>query len=146
MIDALNDHVQGLFLLKPPGFMNTCGGPTSEAAKKRGISPEEILVVCDDFSLPLGTIRIRLKGSSGGHNGLESILQAFETLGIPRLRLGIGLVPPGVDPAEFVLEAFQRNQEMKIRPVIERAAEAVGVIAQKGLEAAMNIYNQRGVG
>ena len=145
IVDALEKNPSGLFLFTPPAFMNACGGPTAEAARQRGVGPEQVLVVCDDFALPLGALRIRSKGSSGGHHGLESILQAFGTSGIPRLRVGIGPVPPEEDPAELVLADFTREEEGKMETMIQRAAEAIGVTAVRGLEAAMNAYNQTGV-
>ena len=75
--------------------MNESGGPVAELARKNGIRPEEILVICDDFSIPLGQLRIRLKGSSGGHNGLNSVIDNLGTSNVPRLRIGIGPVPEG---------------------------------------------------
>jgi len=144
VIDALaKDHFKEIGMFKPTGFMNSSGDPVAEVARRQGITPQEILVICDDFSLPLGTLRLRLKGSSGGHNGLDSILQILGTLDIPRLRLGIGPVPPGEDPADFVLEAFKKDEKPQAQEMIERAVQAVQVIATQGLETAMNRFNQR---
>ena len=130
-------------MFRPTGFMNASGTPVLMEAHRRGLKAEELLVICDDFSLPLGTLRLRLKGSSGGHNGLDSILQTFGTQDIPRLRLGIGPVPEGNDPADFVLKSFKKTEKSQLKKMIERAAQAVQVIANEGLETAMNQFNQR---
>jgi PTH1 family peptidyl-tRNA hydrolase len=144
VIDALEDeHWDGLEMLKPESFMNTSGGPVAEMARRNGWAPQDILVVCDDFALPLGSLRLRLKGSSGGHNGLDSILNTFATQDVPRLRVGIGPVPPGEDPADFVLTAFKKNEKELVQEMVLRAAEAVKVIAAEGFEAAMNTYNKK---
>src|SRR3989344_3413267 len=144
VIDALKaDKWDGLELFKPSGFMNSSGGPVSESARRSGCSPQQILVVCDDFALPLGSLRLRAKGSSGGHNGLDSILQMLGTEEVPRLRIGIGPVPSGADPADFVLTAFKRNEKPLVQEIVDRAAEAVKTIAEKGFETAMTAFNKR---
>ena len=99
--------------------------------------------MCDDFSIPLGSLRIRLKGSSGGHNGLDSILQSLGTLDVPRLRVGIGPVQEGEDPADFVLEVFKSKEKAMVEEMIQKAAEAVRVSVLEGLETAMNRFNQK---
>jgi PTH1 family peptidyl-tRNA hydrolase len=126
--------------------MNESGKPVADLARYYRWSPQEILVVCDDFSIPLGTPRIRLGGSSGGHNGLDSIIQELGTSEIPRLRGGIGPVPPGQDPADFVLEPFAgRDQVAKVELFIPLLAKIVDDIVTKGLEFAMNQYNNKGL-
>ena len=130
-------------LFKPSGFMNTSGGPVQEQARRNGFAPHEVLVICDDFTLPIGSLRLRVGGSSGGHNGLDSILQAFGTQSIPRLRVGIGPVPPQEDPADFVLKTFRGEEKVLIDEMVGRAAEAVKVIADKGWDTAMNQFNKR---
>jgi PTH1 family peptidyl-tRNA hydrolase len=133
-------------LYKPSDvFMNSSGIPVAALARKKGLKPEEILVVCDDFSIPLGSLRIRLQGSSGGHNGLDSILSSLSTQGIPRLRMGIGPVPEGRDPADFVLESFRSEEKHKAEEMIDLAAKAVETALEEGIETAMNRYNKREV-
>src|SRR5690349_9275932 len=89
VIDLLNrDPIPRIRLMKPEGFMNSSGISVRETARMNGIKPEEIMVVCDDFSLPLRRLRMRLSGSSGGHNGLKSVLEAFDTEDVPRMRVG----------------------------------------------------------
>jgi len=131
----------GVRLFKPASFMNTSGVPIGELARRNGIAPAELLVVCDDFSLPLGRLRIRREGSAGGHHGLESILEVFATRQVPRLRVGIGPVPEGKDPADFVLENFKSPERKSIETMIEAAAQAVRLAAAEGLEKAMNRFN-----
>jgi peptidyl-tRNA hydrolase, PTH1 family len=146
VIDRLRkgEPLPSVRLLKPETvFMNESGGPVAELARKNGIGPAEILVICDDFSLPLGRLRIRLKGSSGGHNGLNSILTTLGTPAIPRLRVGIGPVPAGEDPADFVLKSFARGEEKAVNAVIEKAAEAARMAVTGGSETAMNTFNQK---
>jgi PTH1 family peptidyl-tRNA hydrolase len=122
-------------------FMNESGAPVAELSRRNGITPQEILVVSDDFELPLGTLRLRLKGSSGGHNGLKSILEVLGTDDVPRLRVGIGPVPAGEDPADFVLKSFGKGEHAAVDAAVERAAEAVQVILNEGWEPAMNRFN-----
>jgi len=143
VIDRLRERATlTLKLFKPESvYMNESGGPVAELARKNGIVPADVVVICDDFSIPLGQLRVRLKGSSGGHNGLNSILQTLGTAEIPRLRVGIGPVPEGEDPADFVLKPFARSEAEAVAEAIERAADAVEVMAQDGFEAAMNRFN-----
>jgi PTH1 family peptidyl-tRNA hydrolase len=131
-------------LLKPESvFMNESGLPVTALARKNGITAGEILVVCDDFAIPLGTLRLRMKGSSGGHNGLKSIFEHLGTQDIPRLRAGIGPVPAEEDPADFVLKPFAKTEQEAVEAMIERAADAVLVAVNEGLEPAMNRFNQK---
>jgi len=145
VIDVLKvNPPAGVRLLKPESvFMNESGHPVAELARKNGISAAELLVVCDDFAIPLGQLRIRSKGSSGGHNGLNSIIQTMGTADIPRLRVGIGPVPDGEDPANFVLKSFAKKEADAVDAVIQRAAEATRVVIAEGLEPAMNKFNQK---
>jgi PTH1 family peptidyl-tRNA hydrolase len=143
VIDALLDEKwEGMTLLKPDSFMNSSGGPVAEMARRKGLEPQQILVVCDDFALPLGSLRLRLKGSSGGHNGLDSIIQTLGTQEIPRLRLGVGPVPPKIDPADFVLATFKKSDKAGIEEMLERAIAAVKTIAEEGFDTAMNKFNK----
>jgi PTH1 family peptidyl-tRNA hydrolase len=142
VIDSLHDEKwDDADLFKPAVYMNASGGPVAAYARQNGIAPQDILVICDDFMLPLGSLRLRLKGSSGGHNGLDSILKTLGTLEIPRLRLGVGPVPAQQDPADFVLMAFKKSERDAVETMVERAAQAVRTIAAEGFEKAMNQFN-----
>lgn len=133
----------GVKLFEPSSYMNSSGISVSEMMRRNGYHPDEVLVVCDDFSIPLGSLRIRLGGSSGGHNGLDSIIESLGTQEIPRLRVGIGPVPPGQDPAKFVLGPFPgADMRIKVQFMIDAAAEAVRIAITDGFEIAMNRFNK----
>ena len=130
-------------LVLPQQFMNVSGPPIRDNLGyfKRDIS--ELLVVCDDFALPPGMLRFRSEGSDGGHNGLASILEALGTAKFGRLRIGIGLVPPGVDSADYVLARPGPQDAAAIAPSIDLAVEAVGVWLTEGIQKCMNRYNRK---
>ena len=146
VIAALEDNrPAGVLLFKPSGFMNTAGSSVAVTARRKGLPPTDLLVVCDDFSLPLGTLRIRLKGSCGGICGLDSILESLGAGDVPPRRLGIGPVPGEENPADFVLEPFERSEKARVEKMIQQAAEAVRLAAAEGLETAMNRFNKKEV-
>jgi PTH1 family peptidyl-tRNA hydrolase len=128
-------------LLTPLTFMNASGGSVLEARDFFKIESDNILVVCDDFALPLAKLRLRGKGSSGGQNGLDDILRRLGTNEIPRLRIGVGPLPLGRDAAGFVLGKFTKDEQPEIAYAIDRAAEAVEVWIREGLPTAMSRYN-----
>jgi len=105
------------------------------------VEPNEILVVLDDFSLPLGRLRLRLGGGSGGHNGLESIIGQFGTEQIPRLRIGIGAAPRE-GSVDYVLSSFFDEEKPIVKSTIDRAVEAVKCTIDNDLISAMNIFNK----
>ena len=137
------DPRRNLCLVVPTTYVNTSGVSASQALGAFDADPENFLVVCDDFSLPLGTIRIRKSGSGGGHNGLVSIIYQLGTQDFPRLRLGVGPLPPGVDAADFVLSRFEPGDEDLVQKIKETAAEAVLAVGRDGIDKAMNTYNKR---
>src|ERR1041384_653479 len=121
--------------------MNRSGQPLAAIANFYKVAAEEILVVLDDFALPLGRLRLRAQGSSGGHNGLESIFEHFGTEEIPRLRIGIGGAP-SEGAVDYVLSRFFEEEKPLLDAAINRAAEAVKCAIDKGLFAAMNVFNK----
>ncbi len=129
-------------LLRPMGYMNRSGGPVRRLLQSEGRSPEETLIVCDDYALPLGTIRTRRRGSDGGHNGLASILSALGTGDFPRMRLGIGNPPAGEDPADYVLSHFAPQEAAPVEDLLERAVRAIETAVGQGIETAMNRFNR----
>jgi PTH1 family peptidyl-tRNA hydrolase len=137
------DEARELCLATLTTYMNTSGVGVRQVVERLGVRPEDLLVVCDDFYLPLGTIRIRKRGSDGGHNGLASIIYQLATEEFPRLRLGVGPVPPGLVPADFVLSEFAREEQETVRRLSELAVEAVISIASDGIDAAMNAFNRK---
>jgi len=130
-----------LWLAKPMTYMNDSGAFVGALSRWRKIPPGQILVCFDDVALPLGRLRLRLKGSGGGQKGMQSTLQHLGTQDVPRLRIGIGPQPPGMDSADFVLARFSPDEEKALAAVLDDAAAAVRVAAESGLEAAMNRYN-----
>ncbi|HCP91029.1 MAG TPA: aminoacyl-tRNA hydrolase [Spartobacteria bacterium] len=139
--DAVVTKYGEVFLLKPMSFMNRSGHPLFAVAQFYKIDPAEILVVLDDFALPLGRVRLRAGGSPGGHNGLESIMVQFGTEEIPRLRIGIGAAP-SAGSVDYVLSRFFEEEKPLVRSTIDRAAEAVKCAIDNGLVSAMNTFNK----
>jgi PTH1 family peptidyl-tRNA hydrolase len=137
------DPARDLCLVMPTTYMNLSGISAADALEFFGASPDELLVVFDDFSLPLGSIRIRKKGSDGGHNGLASIIYNLSSQDFPRLRLGIGPLPADTDAADYVLSGFAPEERPEAERLKTEAAEAVLTIAATGLDHAMNRFNKR---
>lgn len=131
---------QRILLLKPETFMNLSGRSVRQAAQFYKIEPSDILVVCDDLSLPLGRLRIRPSGSDGGQRGLRDIIAHLGTPEIPRLRIGIGDRGP-IDASDFVLSRFRSNEQAVINDALITASQAIAVWAGQGVEAAMNRFN-----
>lgn len=127
-------------LAKPRTYMNLAGLAAKEAVRQWHISPSRLLVVIDDVALPVGTIRIRKRGSDGGHKGLRSVLTALGTVDVPRLRIGIGH-PGRRDVVDYVLSPFSAQEWPTVQAAIERAAEATEAIIGEGIDRAMNRFN-----
>ncbi|MFA6318513.1 MAG: aminoacyl-tRNA hydrolase [Elusimicrobiota bacterium] len=123
-------------------FMNDSGSFVAAFSRFHRVEPAEVLVCFDDFSLPVGRVRLRPAGSAGGQKGMESVIAALGTSAIPRLRLGVGPVPAGWDPADFVLGRFTPAEEKVFEEAVGRAVSAARAALDDGLEAAMNEYNK----
>ena len=131
-----------VMLMKPQTYMNLSGDAVSQAVKFYKIPPEHVLVVSDEVSLPIGKLRVRAKGSAGGHNGLKSIISCLGTDQFPRIRIGVGAPPhPDYDMADWVLSAFKNQDAEDMAKAAARAAEAVECYIQNGPEKTMNLYN-----
>jgi PTH1 family peptidyl-tRNA hydrolase len=128
-------------LMLPQTFMNRSGQAVQAALAFYKLAREDLLVVCDDFNLPCGRLRLRPDGSSGGQRGLENIAQLLGSDQFSRLRLGIGPVPPQWDAADFVLGKFTAEDEAIVAPMLQRASDAVECWIADGIAAAMNEYN-----
>ena len=139
--DAVSAKCGEVFLLKSMSFMNRSGHPLFAIAQFYKIDPAEILVVLDDLALPLGRLRLRSGGGSGGHNGLESIIMQLGTEEIPRLRIGIGAAP-SAGSIDYVLSRFFEEEKPLVRSTIDRAVEAVKCAIDNGLISAMNTFNK----
>jgi peptidyl-tRNA hydrolase, PTH1 family len=139
--DAITAKCGETILVKPTSFMNRSGHPIFNIAKFYKVEPQRILVVLDDFALPLGRLRIRSDGGSGGHNGLESIIAQFGTEEIPRLRIGIGAAPDR-GSTDYVVGRFFEEETPLVGSTIDRAVDAVKCAIDNGLVSAMNTFNK----
>ncbi len=130
-----------ILLLLPHTFMNASGRSVRKACDYYDISPAEILVVCDDFQLPLTQLRMRAGGSSGGQKGLEDIILRIGTEDFSRLRFGIGSPPPRWDAADYVLGRFSKDERVEVEQALVVAADAVSDWVRHDIEYCMNHYN-----
>jgi PTH1 family peptidyl-tRNA hydrolase len=122
-------------------YMNHSGRSVLQARDFYKLEHTDLLVICDDFNLPLGKLRVRMKGSAGGQKGLDDIIRCLGADNIPRLRIGIGPVPPGWDAANFVLGRFAADDLPLIRQAVLSAADAVAIWVRDGIETCMNRFN-----
>lgn len=127
----------------PRQYMNNSGHAALALCQQNDIAFDQLLVVVDDFNLPLGSLRFRTGGSDGGHNGLASIIEQLGTDQFPRLRLGIGPVPPETDVVDFVLREFTPDEEKPLTEMITEAVEAILFAVDHEIEEAMSKYNKR---
>ena len=133
---------ESVMLMKPQTYMNLSGEAVIQAVRFYKIKPENVIVVSDEMSLPIGKLRIRTKGSAGGHNGLKNIIAHLGTDAFPRIRLGVGAPPhPEYDVADWVLSAFRGRDAEDMAEAAKRAAEAVECYVLHGPERAMNRFN-----
>ncbi len=131
-------------LAKPETFMNLSGASVLELVREYEAKPEEDLVLLyDELDLPFGTLRVRPRGRSAGHNGVQSIIGALGTQEFTRVRLGIGPDYPVGDGARYVLSQFKKAQLETVSAVLGQASDAVGVILGEGVQAAMNRFNRK---
>ena len=128
-------------LVKPVTFMNRSGYAVREAVAHYGLDVDRIVVVCDDVNLPFGTLRIRAKGSDGGHRGLESIIDALGTEGFARQRIGVDLPRDADTLVDYVLEAFTEEEATDLPIVLDRACEQLALFASDGCGEAASRYN-----
>jgi peptidyl-tRNA hydrolase, PTH1 family len=130
-------------LIKPQTYMNLSGEAVACLVAKHRLAPpgENLIVVSDDLALPFGKIRIRARGSAGGHNGLKSIIASLGTNEFTRLRIGIQPEHPIADPKRFVLDSFSRAARSDVEKILERSVEAVRAILRDSVLKAMSIYN-----
>jgi PTH1 family peptidyl-tRNA hydrolase len=131
-----------VLLVLPKTYMNESGRAIGELARFYKLPSESILVVCDDLDLPLGTVRLRGRGSSGGHRGVKSIIRHLGSQAFPRLRLGIGRPPDYMDAAAYVLQDFSTEERGKLQDVLTRATVAIEAWLSDGIELAMTRHNR----
>ncbi len=130
-----------VILAKPQTFMNNAGQSVGSLARFFRLPPEQILAVYDDLDLPLGALRLRPGGGTGGHRGLGSIVDHLGLDDFPRLRFGIGRPPGAMDPADYVLQDFGRADEELVSSNVERAVACIRSFALEGIQAAMTRFN-----
>jgi PTH1 family peptidyl-tRNA hydrolase len=133
---------QDVVLAKPQTFMNLSGRAVRAVKSRFHVSPEEILVVYDDLDLPLGRLRLRPVGGSGGHRGMRSIIDLLGTQSFARLRVGIDRPLGRLDPAEYVLQAFTEEEEVLVAEIVQQAMEAIECWLAEGIVAAMDSFNR----
>lgn len=135
-----------VMLVKPMTYMNESGVAAAEVCEQFAVPLDQVLVICDDFQLPLGHLRLRMKGSDGGHNGLYSVIYHLQSDLVPRLRCGIASpsMPKEKDRmADFVLDRFEPAEVPIMRQMIGKAADASMLVIERGLTAAMNEFNKK---
>ncbi|CAG0997078.1 MAG: aminoacyl-tRNA hydrolase [Bacteroidetes bacterium] len=132
-----------LILIKPTTFMNLSGKAVQYWVQKEKISSQNLLVVTDDIALPFGAIRIKTKGSDGGHNGLKNIIECLQTQEFPRLRFGIGNHFPKGKQSDYVLGKWSKEEEIALSERIKIACDAIQSFAAIGLDYTMNFYNKK---
>lgn len=132
-----------VLLVKPLTFMNRSGVAVERLAARYGMSPGDLLVVVDDLALELGSLRIRERGSHGGHNGLRSLIEVLGTDDFPRVRVGIRKDELPDDLAGYVLSDFPQEDVLVVQESVGRAAEAVECVIREGALAAMSRYNRK---
>ncbi len=138
-----NFATPGVVLAIPLTFMNLSGPSVSALIKKYKIDLKDVLVVCDDLDLEFGRMRMRPAGSSGGHRGLESIIEALGTPGFSRLRIGIGRPRRNKLASDYVLGQFNRKEKIQLEEILDSAADCCRVWAGEGVTRAMNLFNRR---
>jgi PTH1 family peptidyl-tRNA hydrolase len=131
-----------IFLAKPQAFMNRSGEVVEAILREYDGTAENLIVVYDDLDLPFGRIRIRSRGSAGGHRGISSILEHLAGAPFDRVRIGIGRPPEGTEPADFVLTPFDSQELAEVEAMVDRAADAVTCLARNGVQRAMELYNR----
>lgn len=131
-----------LMLVKPQTFMNRSGDSIGLMARYYKIPASKVLVVYDELDLPLGSLRLRQKGGSGGHNGMKSVIQHLGD-GFPRMRLGIGRPPGRMDPAAYVLQDFSKDQIPIADEMLDAAVAAIVSFVRVGVDLAMTLHNKK---
>ena len=136
---------QKIIIVKPQTYMNLSGKAVKKIISYYKIPSRDLLIIYDDFNLRLGQIRIRTKGSSGGHNGIESIIQSMGSEDIPRIRVGIGriLPTPEADHSSYVLSRFEKSEREKLENIVMLSGDAIKTIIRDGFDSAMREYNKK---
>jgi PTH1 family peptidyl-tRNA hydrolase len=140
---SFDDNNVKCILLMPLTYMNLSGSAVEYIVKKKNIALEHTLVICDDLDLPFGQLRLRAKGSAGGHNGLKSIIEKLGTIEFARLRMGIGRPREYRETVDFVLDQFSSQEKKQLPDIVSKAVECCHVWMTHGVNEAMSQFNQR---
>lgn len=133
-----------ILLAKPETYMNLSGMSVLELVRKYEVEPEkDLIVIYDELDLPLGMIRVRARGSSAGHNGMQSIINALQTEEIARIRIGVAPDDPRKGGAKYILAPFRKSQLVAVDEALDVTAQAVNVIINDGIATAMNRFNRK---
>ncbi len=132
---------QTVILLKPMTYMNLSGESVVAVANYFKIEAEDIIVIYDDINLDVGRLRIREKGSAGGHNGIKNIITHLGTDAFPRIRVGVGMKPPKMDLADYVLSHFTKEEQIAMESGYDKACKALSLMVMDDIPKAMNDYN-----
>ncbi len=135
---------KNLIVAVPRTFMNDSGNAALSICKKFNIKPDELFLVYDDVNIEKGVLRIKRKGSSGGHKGVQSIIDTLGTEEIPRLKMGIGMPQPEQDLVEYVLSDFSEAEKSVVQQMIKEAANSIELVLNHGMERAMALINGKG--
>ena len=135
-----NDEV---LLAKPETYMNLSGMSVLELVRKHEVAQQDVVVIYDELDLPLGMIRVRARGSSAGHNGMQSIINALQTEEIGRIRIGVAPDDPRKGGAKYILAPFRKSQMVAVDEALDLAAQAVNVIVNENILIAMNRFNRK---
>lgn len=127
-----------VLMIKPETYMNNSGEAVRNVLSFYKVPIENLLVIYDDFDLPFGTLRLRKKGSPGTHNGMKSVVKVLGSQDFPRLRVGIGPLPPDMSVVSFVLADFNKTEEEEVPGIIDESVQVVRCLYEKGIDAAMN--------
>jgi len=130
-------------LARPQTYMNLSGRAGRHLTERLGVPVPDVVVVYDELDLPFGRLRLRRGGSAGGHNGVRSLIESWQTSDFIRVRIGIGRPPEGVDPLDFILQPFTPDERAQLPAILARAGDAVVTIVRDGLDAAMNEFNRK---
>ena len=134
---------QQVVFVKPMTFMNRSGEAVRGVADFFHLAMEDLMVIHDDLDLPFGKLRFKQRGGDGGHQGVRSIIEKMGGNNFLRLKIGIGRPPQGMDPADYVLGVFDKNEQSQLDQILSEAAEAVKVMLLEGLEKAMNQFQKK---
>lgn len=130
-------------IAKPRSYMNLSGGPVAALARYHSVDPGDVIIIHDDLDLPMGTVRLKRGGGTGGHNGLKDIAKALGTPDFLRVRCGVDRPPGTMDAAAYVLKSFNAAQRKKLPFLVDTAADAVQSLLSDGLEAAQQRFHTK---